>query len=186
MENDHSNHHLTDLVTKTILTVIFLGGFLLFIIGGFVFGPGFDLFNISALDLVMLALATMRLGRMIAFDHIAEPLRAPFTKTVPDRNGAGSIVIPKGVGVRYSLGQLISCPICVGTWVAAVLVYFLYIIPGPTRVFIAMMAVVGLAELLHSATEALCWVGINARVMAGGQIQDRQKQNSGENKVPVE
>ena len=117
---------------------------------------------------------------MIAFDHIAEPLRAPFAKTVTDRNGAGSVVVPKGRGAMRSIGQLISCPICVGTWIAALLVYLLYFFPGPTRVFITMTAVIGLAELLHSVTEALCWVGINSRVMAGGQILSIQKREGEE------
>ncbi len=175
MENSVARYRLGDLLTKIILTVVFFGGFALFVVGGLVYGPGLEMFKISALDLVMLSLATMRLGRMVAFDHIAEPLRVPFAKTVPDRNGAGSVTVPKGQGAIRSIGQLITCPICVGTWVAAVLVYLLYFFPGPTQVFVTMTAVIGAAELLHSATEALCWVGINSRVMAGEQILAHQK-----------
>ena len=181
MDNSEKNNQTIEMITKAILTLVYLGGFVIFVVLGFIFGPGLKMFNISTLDLVMLALATMRLGRMVAFDHIAEPLRMPFAKTIADRNGAGSIVVPKGKGFVRSIGQLISCPICVGTWIAAGLVYLLYFFPGPTRVFIVVAAVVGLAELLHSATEALCWVGIDARVTAGGKMRANMPVSGAEN-----
>jgi hypothetical protein len=137
-------------------------------------------FALSWLDAVLLAFATMRMGRMMAFDKIAEPLRAPFTKTVPDRNGAGSIVVPRGEGVRRSLGELLSCPICIGTWIAALFVYGYLVIPAPTQVFVAVLAVIGLAELLHSATEALCWMGIHARAQAGVLMQKNLQEKPSE------
>lgn len=157
-------------LSKVILMVGFMGIYALVVLATWLLG-GLRSFELPMLDLILLGLATMRLGRMIAFDRIAEPLRVPFTKTVPDRNGAGSIVVPRGSGVRRSLGEMISCPICIGTWVAAFLVYGMLVLPAPTRVLVAILAVTGAAELLHSATEALCWTGINARTQAGAQIR---------------
>ncbi len=61
----------------------------------------------NALDLVMLAFATFRMGRLIAFDTIAEPLRAPFTKTVPDETGAGDTVVAAGSGPRKNRRTLV-------------------------------------------------------------------------------
>jgi hypothetical protein len=55
------------------------------------------------------------------------------------------------------LGELLSCPICAGTWVAAGLVYGLRLLPGPTRVLLAIMSTTGVAELCYSVTEALDW-----------------------------
>lgn len=121
----------------------------------------------TALDFVMLGLATFRLGRVVAFDKVSEPLRAPFTKTVPDESGAGDTVVPAGRGPREVLGELISCPICAGTWIAAGLVYGMQILPGPTRLLIAIMSATGLAEILNAGTEALSWFGDAQRHTVG-------------------
>lgn len=121
----------------------------------------------GALEFVMLGLATFRMGRLIAFDSVAEPLRAPFTKTVPDESGAGDTVVAKGRGPREVIGELLSCPICAGTWIAAGLTYGLQLLPGPTRLLISVMSAIGLAEVLHSVTEALSWLGTAERHEVG-------------------
>jgi len=65
------------------------------------------------------------------------------------------------------LGELVSCPVCVGTWVAAGLVYGLHLAPRPTRVYLAVMGTTGAAELLNCSAEALGWLGRAARKDAG-------------------
>jgi len=57
--------------------------------------------------------------------------------------------------VRRALGELVSCPTCIGTWIAAGSVYGLRLAPAQTRAFLAFMAAGGVAELLDYATEAL-------------------------------
>jgi hypothetical protein len=116
--------------------------------------------SLKPFDLVMLGLSTFRMGRMIAFEGVAAPLREPFTETREDASGAGQTVVARGEGPRHVLGELVSCPICAGTWVAAALVYGLHLLPGPTRVLLAIMSTTGVAELCYSVTEALDW---NAR-----------------------
>lgn len=131
--------------------------------------------NVRPFDLVLLGLATFRLGRLIAYDKVTETFRLPFTKTAPDISGAGQTVVPRseGNGVMRALGELISCPICAGTWIAAGLTYALALVPRPTRVFLTMMSAVGLAELINAATEALSWAGRAARDTAG-KLQSEQ------------
>lgn len=154
-------------IAKVILTTVFLGGFAIFIGWMMIFGPGLNVFKLSAMDLVLLAFSTYRLGRLIAYDRVMEPFRQFFTNTVPDPTGAGESVDPKGEGFQQSIGQLICCPICAGTWVAALLTYALYLFPGPARVFLTMTAVIGIAELLGATTEALSWGGQYARTKSG-------------------
>ena len=122
--------------------------------------------ELGPLDLALLGLATSRAGRLAAYDRVAEPLRAPVTETKPDEYGAGENVVAAGSGARKAIGELISCPTCVGTWVAAGLVYGLRLAPRPTRVFLGFMGTVGLAELLNSANEALTWAGKAQRKQA--------------------
>jgi hypothetical protein len=125
--------------------------------------------RIRPFDLMLLGIATYRLGRLIAYDKIAETYRKPFTQTVEDSSGMGKTVVPKKQisGFARAIGELVSCPICAGTWVAAGLTYGLYLFPRPTRIFLTMMSSVGIAELLNAATEALKWTGRAEREESG-------------------
>lgn len=124
-------------------------------------------FVLKPFDLLLLSLATYRLGRMVAYDKVADPIRQPFAKTVPDETGAGETTMPKGRGVKQAIGELITCPICSGTWIAAGLVYGLNLLPNPTRVFVAIMGTTGFVEILNALTEALSWLGQAERKASG-------------------
>jgi len=162
-----------DSIAKLVLIVIFLGG--LGVLAWVVEkgGNGLQLTDLSLVDIVLIGIATFRLGRMISYDRVMDPLRAPFTRVVADSSGEGKTVAPRGTGVRQTIGQLISCPICVGTWVAAFLVLMMLAAPRGTRVFLYVIAAVGLAEILNSLTETLCWAGRSGRSMSGLAIQKR-------------
>jgi hypothetical protein len=162
-------------IAKIVLTFIFLGGFALFTGWMLTAGPGLDIFELSTVDLVLLSLATYRLGRLIAYDRVMDPFRRFFTDTVPDPTGSGDTVEAKGEGFQQAIGQLICCPICAGTWVAALLTYLLYLFPGPTHLFLVMTAAIGAAELLGAATEALSWTGQHARTMSGAKMREQEQ-----------
>jgi hypothetical protein len=140
--------------------------------------------NLKPLDLGLLGFATLRLGRLVAYDLVAEPLRRPFTETVPDETGAGDSVIPRGQGMQRAIGQLISCPICAGTWIAAGLTYGLQILPRPTRVFMTIMATTGIAESLNSIVEAFCWFGQVGRTLSGSISKEASKTDKGHEVLP--
>ncbi|MCC7024826.1 MAG: DUF1360 domain-containing protein [Thermomicrobiales bacterium] len=101
--------------------------------------------------------------RIVAYALVAEPFREPVTETVPDEFGAGENVIAEGTGARKATGELVSCPTCVGTWVAAGLIYGMRLAPGSTRLFAAILAVSGLAELFDAVAKALTRGGKAAR-----------------------
>jgi hypothetical protein len=63
---------------------------------------------------------------------VTEPYRAPFTQTVSDCTVSGDTVEATVTGWQRAIGELIACPICTGTWVAAALVYGLELAPRPT------------------------------------------------------
>ncbi len=126
-----------------------------------------DIASLKSRDLVMLGFATYRLGHLISFDKVTEPLRRPLTETKMDDFGAAMTVEARGEGIQRALGELVSCPICSGTWVAAVLVYGLNLFPGPTRVLTTIMGAIGMGEVLHSLTEALSWTATLARKQVG-------------------
>jgi len=166
--------------TKLSLIGIFISIFAVFVSRLSILRRGRKDFKISSLDWALLSFSTLRLGRMVAFDEVAEPLRSPFTQTVPDASGAGETVTAKGTGVRRSLGELISCPICAGTWIAAGLVYGLHTIPNPTRVFLAIIGTTGAVEMLNALTEWLSWSSQLARTLTGARQNEGRDQTEGE------
>ena len=168
MPPDEGDRQLTQ-ATKLTLMGLFLGGLAAFTARQTSRGEGVQ---IKPFDLLLLGLSTYRAGRLVAYERVAAPLREPLTDTVADGSGIGETVVAKGSGIRYALGELVSCPICVGTWAAAGLVYGLHLAPQPTRVFLAVMSTTGAAELMHCSIEALSWMGRAARVYAGSHGQD--------------
>jgi Protein of unknown function (DUF1360) len=146
--------------TKLTLITLFLG--VLATLAARVVKREHDLV-LKPFDLLMLGLTSFRIGRMIAFEGVAAPLREPFTDTRADGSGAGQTVVASGTGVRRVFGELVACPICLGTWVAAALVYGLHLMPRPTRLLMAVMSTTGVAELVYSVTEALDWTARAAR-----------------------
>jgi hypothetical protein len=148
---------------KLTLAGVFLGG-----LGAFslVLQRRDEQVQVTPLDLVMLGLATYRSGRLVAYERVAAPLREPVTTTVPDGSGAGETVVATGEGWRWAVGELVSCPVCIGTWVAAGLVYGLHLAPRPTRVYLVVMSSTGVAQLLSETTEALSWSSRSARKSA--------------------
>ena len=123
--------------------------------------------QVSPYELVQIAFAAYRLGRMVAYDKVFETYRAPFAETVPDPTGAGETTTARGGGIREALGELITCPICAGTWIAAGLVYCLNLFPAAARTFLAITSSIGIAEFLNAATEAFQWLGQAEREEAG-------------------
>jgi Co/Zn/Cd efflux system component len=147
------------------MTYVSLVGLFVTLLGAFALRERNEkrVFSLDPRDLALFSLATYRAGRLIAYDRVAEPFRDPVTETVPDEYQAGENVVAEGAGARKALGELVSCPTCVGTWVAAGLVYGYRLAPGPTRLFAAILAVSGLAELFSATDEALSWTGQAAR-----------------------
>ena len=166
-----------ELWIKTLIASVFVGVFGLFVAWMLVYGPGFDALKMSWLDVFLLGMATYRMGHLLSYDRVMEPLRSLFTETVPDSTGEGDSVQPKGEGFQEVIGQLLCCPICTGTWSAAFLVYIMYLWPGPARVFVTILAAVGISEFLNSAGELFSWGGQYARTMSGA-VRMNQREHS--------
>lgn len=156
-----------DRLTKLGLITLYLGAFLAFVTGTPARRRHQRRLDLPLSDWLLLIGATFRLGRLVAFDKVFEPLRAPWTVTTLDETGAGQSVEPRGQGARRALGEMLSCPICAGTWIAAGLVYALHLVPGPARLLMTIMSTIGSVEILNALTEHLSWTGQFARTEAG-------------------
>jgi len=110
--------------------------------------------SIPPLELLMLAIATHKFSRIVAKDRITGALRAPFVHY--ERSvGAGEVEEePRGRGLQRAVGQLISCPYCVGPWCAATLGFGMLFVPRATRFFASILASVAMSDFLHRAYSA--------------------------------
>ena len=106
-------------------------------------------------DVALLALATYKLSRLIAKDAVTSPLRAPFVRFEGEAGKGEVSEEPRGRGARRAVGELVSCPYCVGQWVAGSFVLGLVHAPRATRALVAMWAALGLADFLQLARSAL-------------------------------
>lgn len=131
--------------------------------------------SVTALDLLLLSLATFRLARSVSFNEIFEWLREPFTEVVPDSSGAGDSVVPKGKGFSRVIGGLLACPICSGTWSALVLFTVFALVPTFGTYLVYVLAFAGGSEILHWWSEKNEWQGRAAREDAGTQWLRKNK-----------
>jgi hypothetical protein len=114
-----------------------LGGFLLLARGRLPERIGFG-------DVLRIGLSSYKIGRLVAKDEVTSWVRAPVTQdeegTEPERDGASR-----------ALGELVTCPYCVGVWTAAGLSYALVLFPRETRVVATIFSAQAVADFLNAA-----------------------------------
>ena len=126
-----------------------------------VFGGGILLANAtgrlprrpSFADIAHVGVAAHKVSRLIAKDRVASPLRAPFTATVVDDEGELDDKAV-GTGMQRAVGQLLTCPKCVGQWAAASFVLGTIWAPRPTRAVAGVFAADAISDFLHAAFRA--------------------------------
>jgi hypothetical protein len=100
-------------------------------------------------DIALFALATQKLSRVITKDKVTSAFRAPFTE-VEGKGGPGEIEErATGHGLRRAIGELLTCPFCLGTWIASGFIYGYIFSPRVTRALASIFAVSGLADFLQ-------------------------------------
>jgi hypothetical protein len=102
-------------------------------------------------DLILFALSTQKLSRVITKDKVTAAFRAPFTE-VEGKGGSGELEERgRGHGLRRAVGDLITCPFCLGTWIASGFIYGFLFTPRLTRILASIFAVSGIADFLQQA-----------------------------------
>lgn len=80
-------------------------------------------------DLALVSVATHKLSRLLAKDPVTSPLRAPFTTFEGTSVEAELQEEVRGSGTRKAMGELVTCPFCLGQWVATGFVFGLVFAP---------------------------------------------------------
>ena len=107
--------------------------------------------RIEASDTLLLGIATHKLSRIIAKDVIMSPVRAPFAK-LEEPTGAGEVgEKARGWGLQRAIGDLLTCPWCVSSWVAAGLTYSFVRAPRTTRLVDGILTATAVSDFLQHA-----------------------------------
>jgi hypothetical protein len=104
----------------------------------------------SAVDVLLGGVATHKFARLLSKSSVASPVRAPFTRF---RGAAGSsehVEEPRGShGVRHTVGELLTCPFCLGVWVGTGYVAGLAFAPRAARAWAALFAVTAISDSMQ-------------------------------------
>ena len=100
-------------------------------------------------DLGLGALATHKFTRLVSKGSVTSPLRAPFTEFEEAAGSAELNESARGGRVRHTVGELLTCPFCLGQWVGTGYVAGLTLAPRPTRAWAAVFAVTGVSDMLQ-------------------------------------
>jgi hypothetical protein len=105
--------------------------------------------RISPWDTAITAVATHKLSRIIAKDPVTSPLRAPFTVFEGTSGPAELAEEVRGKGRRKTLGELVSCPFCIGMWVATGFTTGYVFAPRATRLATTTLAALAGSDFLQ-------------------------------------
>jgi hypothetical protein len=95
-------------------------------------------------DMARLGLASYKIGRLVAKDDVTSWVRAPVTRDAETSE-------PKPQGVERALGELVTCPYCVGVWAASGLSYALVLYPRQTRLVTTIFGAQAVTDFLNAA-----------------------------------
>lgn len=97
-------------------------------------------------ELPLLGLATFALAKTIAREKVGTWVRNPFVEE-SNEHKPGS---PRGHGLRHAIGELLTCPRCVGAWAALGVVGTRAASPRAGRVAAAVLAAAGINDFLQA------------------------------------
>ena len=106
---------------------------------------------VRASEILPLGAATFALSKLVAKEKVDAWVREPFVEERADGERT-----PKGRGLRYAMGELLTCTRCVGTWSALGLVALRVTRPREARVVNAVLGASAVNDLAHAGFNWVC------------------------------
>jgi hypothetical protein len=100
-----------------------------------------------------LSAATFKASRTVSRERVASFVRQPFVEGEADR---GEDERPAGEGFQRTIGELVTCPRCIGTWSAAALASTQMLTPRFGRALTWTLAAGAANDFLQAGFTALC------------------------------
>jgi hypothetical protein len=105
----------------------------------------------SAAHIVVFGVATHKLSRILSRGKVASFARAPFTEYEEASHLAEVNERPRGRGLRRAVGELLTCPFCIGMWISGAFTVGNAFAPGVTLAGAAVLNSLTLSDFLHLA-----------------------------------
>jgi hypothetical protein len=103
----------------------------------------------SPWDLLTAGVATHKISRMVTKDRVASAFRTPFVED-QERTGHGEVSgKPRGSGLQRAVGELLTCPHCLGQWISAGFGVGFVAAPEATRLVAFVYSTQALADFLQ-------------------------------------
>jgi hypothetical protein len=112
-------------------------------------------------EIPALGLATFALAKLISKEKVETWMREPFVEETPEGRR------PKGSGLRYAIGELLTCTRCVGAWSSLGLVALRVTRPREAKVVTAVLATSALNDFLQTGFNWACARSNSAATAAG-------------------
>jgi hypothetical protein len=106
---------------------------------------------IPARELAPLAAATFALSKLVVREKVETWVREPFVEERP-----GGDRQPRGEGLRYAVGELLTCTRCMGAWSALGLVGLRVHSPAAGRAVTSVLAASAGNDFLHAGFQWAC------------------------------
>jgi hypothetical protein len=117
-------------------------------------------------DIIPLGVATFALSKLVAKEKVETWVRQPFVDEHPTGERR-----PKGRGLRYAVGELLTCTRCLGAWSALGLVGLRLARPTEARVITTVLAASAVNDWLQGGFSLLT---------AEANVADRQQERTPE------
>jgi hypothetical protein len=106
---------------------------------------------VRAAEIIPLGVATFALSKLVAKEKVDAWVREPFVEERADGDR-----VPKGRGLRYAVGELLTCTRCVGTWSALGLVALRVTRPRESRVVNAVLGASAVNDWAQAGFNWMC------------------------------
>ena len=105
-------------------------------------------------DLVLIGTASYKLSRLISKKKVTAFVRAPFTE-LEGRGGPAELEEkPRGRGLQRAVGELLTCPYCLGLWASGGFHAGLLFAPRATRFSASVLTALTISDFLQMAYKA--------------------------------
>lgn len=105
-------------------------------------------------DVALFGAASHKLSRLIAKDKVTTFLRAPFTEYQGSAGPAEVSEQARGTGLRAAVGELLSCPFCLGLWASGAFHLGLVFAPRTTRLIASTLCALTISDFLQIGYKA--------------------------------
>jgi hypothetical protein len=106
---------------------------------------------VRSTEVPALGLATFALAKLVAKEKVDAWVREPFVEEHPDGRRH-----PKGTGMRYVVGEMLTCTRCVGVWSALGLTALRVTRPREARVVNAVLGATAINDVAQAGFTWLC------------------------------